>query len=557
MGEAWQMTQSPIVQIVTDLVRLGAAEEALAGLTETELLALGSDWELWARPNQAIPPTIELSDPPPENWPHPWPVWGRTRPGKPWRIGAFIGTRGTGKTTPIARYVHRMAMTMEWPYFLLVAQGKEEAVKIFINAANGLVKGAPPWERPYAQAPAGGDGLHLYWPSGAEAVVTSAGAKPERGPEYYGAWCTELVDWPHAKRVDAWAHVQMATRAGDGHILVDSTPKRGHPILEDIKRKAETDPGVWWVRHEPRENALNLREGYYDDLERDYAGTVYEIEELKGLESEGGGLVKMGDIEATRRELASLFKRRIVVMDPTGADPKRSQKVDTVGLMEWGLCLDDQLMPLADETATMHPEEYAAKAVVMYIRGKCDCMVIETDRGGVLPTSMVRAAARDISALPGEEPTPWLKELREALNGTAWRVEVVDVSFRTRYQHGTIYVREVRTWADRPTRASLLGQLYHQHRVSHPRSVNLDSYETTITTHEFKPREKSPGDLDCGTWAIVELLGKYQDLKMGKGQGALNQAAREQQAKPRPSRRVEQIHPTIATARRADTRGRI
>ena len=40
-------SQSPIVRILTDLIRLGVAEEELAKLTETQLLALGSTWELW------------------------------------------------------------------------------------------------------------------------------------------------------------------------------------------------------------------------------------------------------------------------------------------------------------------------------------------------------------------------------------------------------------------------------------------------------------------------------------------------------------------------------
>jgi phage terminase large subunit-like protein len=536
-------SQSPIVRILTDLVRLGVAEETLAGLTETELLAIGSTWELWQRPNQQIPPAIELSDPPPEG--KRWPPWGRTRPGKRWRIGAFIGGRGTGKTTPIARYVHRMAMTMEWPRILLMAQSDEKAIEIFIEAANGLVRSAPPWERPDAQAAPGGKGMRLYWPPGAVAVVTSAGSKPPRGTEFFGAWLTEVMDFPHAKRVEAWANVIAAIRAGDGRILVDSTPRAGNPIIAEIKDMAETDPKVWWVRHRPGDNALNLVEGYEDDLRARFSGTFREAEEIDGTEGDECGLVKMADIEAGRRELPSLFKRRIVVLDPTGADPRRSEKVDVVGLMGWALCLDDQLMPTEDRTGHMHPEDYAAAAVEMYIRDKCDCLVIETDRGGVLPTSLVRAAARDIAPSKHEDPkrTAQLRELRRLLAGTEWRVQVVDVAFRTRYHHGTINVREVRTWADKQTRADLLAQLYHQHRVSHPRSVNLDSYETTITTHDFDARRQSPGDLDCGSWAAVELAGTYQALRMGSaaGQRKAVQAAR---ARHQPDRApVRQLRP--------------
>lgn len=555
------MSQSPIVELLTELVRGGVADETIASLTEQELWALAAAWELWQRPNQAIPPVVELSDPPRDG--ERWPEWGRTRPGKPWRVGAFIGRRGTGKTTPIIRYVHRQAMSLRWPRILLVAQGEKEAIKIFVKLKHGLVLGAPPWERPYYTASTGGKGGILRWPSGAEATITCCGAKFEEGTEYNGAWCTEPRAWSHSRRMETWGHVQAVVRQPPGEILVDSPPRLGHPILEEIKTAAEKDEEYWWIRHRREDNQLFLIPGYYKKLAKALAGTRMYDEDVEGREATDRGLVKMADIEAARRAQASQLKRQIVVLDPTGADPTKAPKIDNVGLMRWGLCLDDQLMPLEDRTDRKDPEVYAAEAVVMYLRGKCDCLVIETDRGGVLPTRLVASAARDIAPAPGEDParTEQLRELREALNGTVWRVEVVGVSFQTRYQHGTIYVREVRTWADRQTRASLLGQLYHQHRVSHPFEVDLDSYETTITTHEFRPREQSPGDLDCGSWAAVELTGAYQDLKMGsgKGQRQLNEAARQQhrQATERARQPVGYLRQHQGRGRERDTRSRI
>jgi phage terminase large subunit-like protein len=552
--------QSPIVELLTELVALGAVDEALAELTELELCGLAAEWDLWARPDQAIPPTIELSDPPPDG--EKWPRWGRTRPGKAWQVIAFIGGRGTGKTSPNARHVHKMAMAMMWPRILLMAQSDDDAIKIFVDAENGLIEGAPPWERPYYTAGRGGKGGRIIWPSGAMAMVTSAGSKFERGSSYHGAWLTELTDWPNNRRKAAWDHVLASVRLADGQILIDTTPCAGHPVIEEIKETAEVDERWWWVRHEPNANRLFLVPGYLERLARATKGTRRYDEEVQGTEAAQRGLVKMADIEATRRARPAQLKRQIVVLDPTGADPTKAPKIDTVGLMRWGLCLDDQLMPLEDRTDRKDPEVYAAESVVMYIRGKCDCLVIETDRGGVLPSRLVAAVARDIAPLPGESPerTRQLAELRKALNGTVWRVEVVSVSFQTRFQHGVIYVREVRTWADRQTRASLLGQLYHQHRVSHPFEVDLDTYETTITTHEFRPREQSPGDLDCGTWAAVELTGAYQDLKMGsKGQQQLNEAARQQhqQAMEQARRPVGYIRQPAGRGRERDTRSRI
>jgi len=549
--------QSPIVEQLTRLVALGAGDDL--GLTELELAALAYDWDLWCRPNQQIPPTVELNDPPLEG--ARWPLWGRTWPGHPWRVIAFISSRGTGKTSANAREVHKKAMSMEWPLILLMAQSDNDAIKIFVDSESGLIEGAPPWERPYYTAGKGGKGGRIIWPSGAVAFVTSAGSKFERGFSYHGAWLTELTDWPNHRRKEAWDHVLASVRLGDGQILVDTTPCTGHPVIEEIKDNAEHDRGWWWVRHEPDANRLFLVPGYLEQLARATAGTRRYDEDVLGTETKQLGLVKMADIEAARRALASQFKRRIVVMDPTGADPKKSVKVDIVGLMGWGLCLDDQLMPTEDRSGHMHPEDCAAAAVIMYVRDKCDCLVIETDRGGVLPASLVAAMARDIRPTPQEDPerTVKLKELRRVLAGTEWRVIKVDPAFRTRYQHGTIYVREVRTWADKQTRASLMAQKYHQHRISHPYEVDLDSYETTITTYQFKANEQSPGDLDCGSWAVVELEGLYQALKMGhSGQGALTQAARQRQQQDQPRPALGRPHPVLLQHHsRRDTRSRL
>jgi phage terminase large subunit-like protein len=364
--------------------------------------------------------------------------------------------------------------------------------------------------------------------------------------------------------METWGHVQAVVRQPPGEILVDSPPPLGHPILEEIKLAAETDDEYWWIRHRKKDNRHFLIPGYYKKLAKALAGTRMYDEDVEGREATDRGLVKMADIEATRRAQPSQLKRQIVVLDPTGADPKKAPKIDTVGLMRWGLCSDGQLMPLVDRTDRMDPDDYAMWAVVEYITGNCDCLVIETDRGGVLPARLVSAMARDIAPLKDpagkiiEDPerTRRLQPLRAALNGTVWTVETVAVERVTRWQHGRIYVREVRTWADKQTRAEVLGQLYRQHRVSHPFEVDLDGYETTITTHEFKPREQSPGDLDCGTWAAVELTGAYQDLKMGSGkaQQKLNEAARAQQQTATHHRNVGRLHPAIHRGDRRDRR---
>lgn len=517
------MTQSRIVQVLTDLARLGATDEALAELSTVDLAALGSSWELWRRPNQEIPPSIELSDPPPDG--KPWPLWGRTRPGRHWRFGAFIGGRGTGKTTPIARYVHEMATTMQWPRILLMAQSDEKATEIFVEAANGLVRGSPPWERPVHQAGPGGKGQRLYWPSGAVGVITSAGSKLPRGTEFHGAWCTEVMDWPHATRAEAWANVILATRAGDvGQILVDSTPRAGNPIIADIKGMAEVDAKVWWVRHRPGDNRLHLVEGYEDDIRARYGGTFLEQEEIEGTEGDERGMVRMADIEAARRHKPSSMTRSIVILDPAVTDYTEG-KTDPIGLVVMGKGHDAQLYVTEDRSGLIAPEGegcWPQLAVRLYIDHKADCMVIETNRGGRLSAALVRT---------------WAAEL-------GWNVVLVELEARTRRVPGTIYVKEVYAREDKPMRFELGAQLYRDHRVSHVIEADLDRLEGTLTT--WYPRKRgaqSPGDLDCVAWGCVELEEHYRQLRgaTGAGQQLATAAARAKHQADRSP--VRQLHP--------------
>jgi phage terminase large subunit-like protein len=529
--------QGPVVKALTELAALGASDGEIFGeLTELERAALGSSWELWARPNQAIPPTVELTEPPPEG--KRWPLWGRTRPGKPWHIGAFISGRGTGKTSPIAQHVHRMATTMEWPRFICCAQTMEKAVEIFVDAANGLVHGVPPWERPTKTAGPGGEGLRLRYPSGAEAVITSASGVDTRGPEFHGAWCTEVAYWPRNRAVTAWNTILDATRAGEGQVLIDSTPSAGDPILSQIKDHAELYDNVWWIRHAAGDNALHVREGYEADMRRRYAGTAEEQEEVDGLESEERGMVKRRHIERARRNLPSQWLRRIVILDPAYTSPFPGKRPDVAGVVSMSEGVDHQLYLTDDKSGVQAIEAWAAAAVELYIDNRCDCMVIETNRGGQMSTSMVRAMA----------------EKRGFGN-----VVVVANDAKTRHVPGTINVKEVFAEHDKWTRGELLRDLYKGGMVSHVHGADTGEVEKTLTGwYPQKRGERSPGDLDAVAWGCRELAGHLQKPAQ-EGQRQLNEAARQQhqQATEQARRPVGYLRQPTGRGRERDTRSRI
>jgi phage terminase large subunit-like protein len=535
------MTQSPIVEVLTELVRGGAADEALASLTEQELWALAAAWELWQRPAQLIPPQQKLDETLGFTPGKPWPLWGRTWPGHQLRILLMIGGRGTGKSTANMREAHRRATDGRWSKFLCVAQTAERAIELFVDAEHGLVLGAPPWERPEKTAGPGGKGLRLRYPNGSEAIISGAGSAEWRGPEYRGAICTEVAYWSNATCLDSWNALIDAVRIGEGLILVDTTPSDGNPIIAQIKNDAECDKTVQWVRLPPGANSLFLVPGYEEDMRRRYAGTHREAEEIDGVEGGERGMVKRADIEAARRHLPTQLDRTIIVLDPVRTDPLDS-KTHPVGLNAMGRGHDEQLYVLDDRSGILRPEGdgcWPQLAVDMYLEHRADCLVIETNSAGRLNAALVRT---------------WAER-------RGWNVMLVELTYKTRHLPGTLYVKEVQAYGDKVTRFETAGQLYRERLVSHVKEANLDELERTLTNwHPKKRGAISPGDLDCIAWGCIELMGYYDRIRAGsKGQRQLNEAARQQhqQATERARQPVGYLQQHQGRGRERDTRSRI
>lgn len=508
--------QSPIVEQLTRLVALGAGADDL-GLTELELAALAYDWDLWCRPNQHIPPTIALSEPVPVDGKDL--RWGRTWPGEPWRVGLVIGGRSSGKSSANLMHAHREACSLVSPSWIFCAQTAEKAVEIFVE---GVLSRVPIWERPWSTAGPGGKGLRLRWPSGAEAVITSAGAADVRGPEKHGAVLTEVIDWPPSVAMSTFNTIIDATRLGSGHVLIDSTPSAGDPIIAFIKEQAEHNPRYWWIRHAAGDNELHVVEGYEADQRARYGGTGKELEEVDGVEADELGMVRRRDIEAARRHLPGQWLRRVVILDPAYTSPDPGKQPDTVGLVSMGEGIDHQLYVTNDKSGVKPIETWATDTVDLYITNHCDCLVIETNRGGQMPTSMVRAMA----------------------DKRGWVVIVVQPEAKTRYVPGTIYVKEVFAEHDKWTRGELLRDLYKAGRVSHVLGADLNQLEKTLTGwYPRKPGVRSPGDLDALAWGGRELAGHLQKTVTQEGIAQLAAAAVRAAGQAQPRRDLTRLWP--------------
>jgi phage terminase large subunit-like protein len=455
---------SPAQAFVTALVRAVGRDTAprvldamLDKLSTCELAALAADWSFWARPKQLAPASS-------------WRTWG------------FLTGRGFGKTKAVSEHINAEVQAGRAMLIGLGAQDEASSVAIQVLGPSGLIATAPPWMRPSWEA----SKLELVWPNGARAYVRTPEVPGKiRGLEYHLSWISELQSWPTATREEAYSNFRISTRLGYARVVWDATPKRRHPLLLELISEAEADPlRNVIVRGTTHENALNLGDGYVEDLERKYGGTSKGREELLGemLTESESALVKQAWIDRARRHAPETVTRRIVAIDPAVTS---RQGNDTTGIVDLGLGTDGQVYVFADRSGKHAPGVWADIVLDLYTRNGCDCVVVETNKGGDLVTQNLRAAA----------------------SRRGFEVVVLARDARPRRTPGTVYVREIHARGAKEDRAQPLATAYERGLVSHVIGADLRELEDTVTTWEPAPGQRSPDRLDALVHGTTELLG--------------------------------------------------
>jgi phage terminase large subunit-like protein len=453
---------SPAVVLIDRLVaRFGRAQahielDALLDQVQVlDLAALAYNWDdFWARPKQIVPKTD-------------------------WRSFGFLTARGTGKTTSCANHIVEEIMAGRARCIGLCAQNEDKTIDVQVG---GLIDACPPWFRPEWHAGA----KQLVFPNGAVAYAHT----PEvpgaiRSHNFDLVWLSEVQSWPRATMHEAYLNFMFATRVGYARTIWDATPKRRHPLLKLFLDRAEADPNEHIVRRGTiHENARNLGRGVIENLEREFGGTSAGREELLGemLSESDAALVKQASIEAARRNAPERYKRRVIAIDPAVTSRAGNDKT---GLIEAGLGLDGQAYVIADHSGRHPPAKWASMVLDLYVAGRCDCVVVETNKGGELVTQNLRAHAdkKGLSVVVlGKGETPL-------------------------HVPGTVYIREVHARGPKEDRAQPLATAYERGRVSHIVGADLAALEDLLTTWEPSPGQRSPDALDACVHAISELLG--------------------------------------------------
>jgi phage terminase large subunit-like protein len=158
---------------------------------------------------------------------------------------------------------------------------------------------------------------------------------------------------------------------------------------------------------------------------------------------------------------------------------------DKTGIIEAGLGVDGQAYVIADQSGKHPPSKWANIVLDAYVAGRCDCVVVETNKGGELVTQNLRAHASSKGlnvVVVGKEETP-------------------------RNTPGTVNVKEVHARGPKEDRAQPLATAYERGRVSHVIGADLVALEDLLTTWEPTPGSRSPDALDACVHGIGELLG--------------------------------------------------
>lgn len=434
-----------------------AVNSMLDSLSVVDLAAHEQDWAgFWARPNQ-LPPDTD------------WITW------------SLLAGRGFGKTIAISKHVNAEIRAGRARFVCAMAQDEDNTVKLQILGPSGLIATADHDFKPEWQASA----LELVYPNGARVIVRTPEVPGKiRGFEYHLSWLCELQSWPASTRDEAFMNVQIATRLGYSRIVTDSTPKRRNPLQRKLLQNAEHEPDKHVMVRGTTHGNPYLGRRYIKNLEAEIGGTQRGREELLGefFDDSDAALVKQAWIDDARRHMPETFARRVIAIDPAVTSRAGNDKT---GLILAGLGLDGQVYILADRSDKYAPAKWAEIVLDSYVRNSCDCVVVETNKGGELVTHNLRAHAD-----------------KKGLS-----VVVIGKDARPNRVPGTIHVKEVHARGPKEDRAQPLATAYERGRVSHAIGADLAALEDLLTTWEPAPGQRSPDALDACVHAVSELLG--------------------------------------------------
>jgi phage terminase large subunit-like protein len=317
---------------------------------------------------------------------------GQLAPPGTWRTWLLMAGRGFGKTLAGSQWVHAQARALPTGRIALVGATHEDARRVMVDGASGLLATAAPDDAPKWN----GSKSELLFASGARAFVYSA-MSPEilRGPEHHFAWCDELGKWG-ARATDVWNNLSMGLRLGEAPRVVVTTTPRAMELLHRLRRDAGTTEGNGSTRDNP-----HLPEQFLADVVGQFGGTRLGRQELDGemLQDAEHTLFPREMLEKSRIEavlpddLAIGQWQRLVI----GVDPPVTSGGDACGIVLCGLRADGRICVLDDSSVVRpSPDVWANAVIACFRRWPVDRIIVENNQGGELVTRLLSDIDRSL-----------------------------------------------------------------------------------------------------------------------------------------------------------------
>ncbi len=366
-----------------------------------------------------------------------------------------MGGRGCGKTRAGAEWVRYKSR--QTGRIALVAPTFNDAREVMLEGESGLLNIGLPLERPKFIA----SRRLLEWPNGAVGYLFSA-EDPDslRGPQFGAAWADEFAAWSYPEQ--ALSNLRLGLRLGDNPQLTLTTTPR--PIQSMLNLM--TTQGLVSTHAKSDYNNLHLSPTFLSAMNETYGDTRLGRQELDGelLEAQEGALWSHALLEeALRRGPVPELDKIIVSVDPPVTSGKNSDKCGLIVAGRLGKDREANAYILQDATLQgVSPERWARRAIALYHKWEADCLLVETNQGGDLVTTLIHTI----------DPT--------------------------------VPVKKVFATKSKVMRAEPVAMLYEQGRVFHSRAFR--DLETELLLLGTETMTHSPDRADALIWAVTDLL---------------------------------------------------
>jgi phage terminase large subunit-like protein len=274
---------------------------------------------------------------------------------RPWQTWLILAGRGFGKTRTGAQTVWDWIQNNRYKRIAFVGQTVIEARQVMVEGESGLLNIIPKGAlKKYRKS----EGV-LEFSNGA--IVQLFGAdryERLRGPQFDAAWVNELAKFKHTEQF--WEQLSLCLRLGqDPKCIVTTTPRR-NPVLT----KLINDPDCVITRGSTFDNAANLAPGFLKSLEKQFAGTRLEAQEIYAqMIDETSGALWTPDKIVYETPPDEDWRRIVIAVDPAMTDEETS---DETGIVVIGYNGNQQAYVLEDATVKAKPTEWVKQVVGLY-----------------------------------------------------------------------------------------------------------------------------------------------------------------------------------------------